>query len=82
MRKPEEGECSVCGDQIALPDGMEHIDPPMHFKCQIAELQQDVVNLKAAIEFALNESGCDGDLCMHRWHEVLRAARNNVASTQ
>lgn len=30
--------------------------------------------LYAALKKALNESGCDGDLCMHTWHEEARKA--------
>jgi len=29
--------------------------------------------LKAALRQALTESGCDGDLCLHAWHEAARA---------
>ena len=31
-------------------------------------------DLYAALEQALNESGCDGDLCMHGWHDAARIA--------
>lgn len=31
-------------------------------------------DLLAALEQALAESGCDGDLCMHQWHDAARAA--------
>jgi hypothetical protein len=27
-----------------------------------------------ALKFALRESGCDGELCAHEWHEKARAA--------
>lgn len=30
--------------------------------------------LLEALEKALRESGCDGDLCMHDWHDDARAA--------
>lgn len=30
--------------------------------------------LVEALQFALRESGCDGDLCNYRWHEKARAA--------
>jgi hypothetical protein len=30
--------------------------------------------LLEALKKALNESGCDGDLCCHEWHDVARAA--------
>ena len=28
--------------------------------------------MKDAMKSALRESGCDGDLCCHEWHEVFR----------
>lgn len=31
-------------------------------------------DLLAALKFALRESGCDGDLCAHEWHDRARAA--------
>ena len=31
-------------------------------------------DLLAALQKALNESGCDGDLCCHEWHEASRSA--------
>ena len=31
-------------------------------------------DLLAALKKALNESGCDGELCMHEWHDAARAA--------
>jgi hypothetical protein len=31
-------------------------------------------DLLEALKKALNESGCDGDLCAHRWHDVARSA--------
>ena len=30
--------------------------------------------LLRALKGALYDSGCDGDLCMHEWHELARAA--------
>jgi len=30
--------------------------------------------LVEALQLALRESGCDGDLCNYRWHEKARAA--------
>jgi hypothetical protein len=30
--------------------------------------------LLAALEKAMRESGCDGDLCAHEWHDAARAA--------
>lgn len=30
--------------------------------------------LLAALKAALDESGCDGDLCMYQWHDAARAA--------
>jgi hypothetical protein len=30
--------------------------------------------LADALRAALNESGCDGDLCNYRWHDQARAA--------
>lgn len=32
--------------------------------------------LRTVFADALNESGCDGDLCMHRWHDVARKLRD------
>jgi hypothetical protein len=29
--------------------------------------------LLATLQKALSDSGCDGDLCMHMWHEQARA---------
>ena len=31
-------------------------------------------DLLEALSRALRDSGCDGDLCMHEWHEKARAA--------
>ena len=39
----------------------------------ILDLLQCVRAQQAALRAALNESGCDGDLCMHDWHERHRA---------
>lgn len=30
--------------------------------------------MRAALQKALAESGCDGDLCMHDWHDAARKA--------
>ncbi len=31
-------------------------------------------DLLAVLKEAIAESGCDGDLCMHRWHDTARTA--------
>lgn len=45
---------------------------------EIARLIVRAVNshkaLVEGLQFALRESGCDGDLCNYRWHEKARAA--------
>jgi hypothetical protein len=35
--------------------------------------RQSESDLLAALKQALRESGCDGDLCAHRWHDTARA---------
>ena len=37
-------------------------------------------DLLEALKQALAESGCDGDLCAHRWHEVARDALSKATS--
>lgn len=39
-----------------------------------AHLIASAPGLLEALKFALRESGCDGDLCAHEWHDRARAA--------
>lgn len=41
---------------------------------KILRLEGKVERLVAALQKALDESGCDGDLCCHEWHEAARTA--------
>lgn len=60
--------CVRCGLEYDL---REDCDPsPMCDLCA----QQTVPELVAILKSALEESGCDGDLCAHKWHEDARAA--------
>jgi hypothetical protein len=37
-------------------------------------LHSAAAELLAVLKAALEQIGCDGDLCMYRWHEDARAA--------
>ena len=41
-------------------------------KYEACKKQRD--ELKEVLEFALAQSGCDGDLCNYQWHEKARNA--------
>lgn len=56
-----------------------------HHACDCRELrfwQLAIENarLREVLLFALTESGCDGDLCAHEWHQKAREALGEVAS--
>jgi hypothetical protein len=51
-----------------LPEGREDIQEAN------ASLIAAAPELLKALKKALNESGCDGDLCCYEWHDVARAA--------
>lgn len=43
---------------------------------ELRELVRDadaLAETREALQQALRESGCDGDLCAHDWHEAARA---------
>jgi hypothetical protein len=42
------------------------------FEAALSEAQQERDGLRNVLRAALIESGCDGDLCMHDWHEAGR----------
>lgn len=44
--------------------------PAMVRKAHVIAFAPDVARV---LQQALDESGCDGDLCAHRWHEAARA---------
>ena len=41
---------------------------------QFCPLHSAAAGMLAVLEAALEQSGCDGDLCMYQWHEDARAA--------
>jgi len=41
---------------------------------ELARRAEAAPDLLAALRMALEESGCDGDLCAHQWHDAARAA--------
>lgn len=50
----------------------------IHDWCMGTEADAHIIaaapDLLEACRKALSESGCDGDLCMHEWHDAARAA--------
>jgi hypothetical protein len=50
------------------------IDGPLPVTLANMQLKAAAPLLLAACEQALRESGCDGDLCCHEWHDVVRKA--------
>jgi hypothetical protein len=45
----------------------------VNFSHADAKLIAAAPELLATLQKALSDSGCDGDLCMHMWHEQARA---------
>jgi hypothetical protein len=43
-----------------------------HLAYANARLIASAPDLLEVLKFALNESGCDGDLCCHEWHDKAR----------
>ncbi len=49
-----------------------------YVKPEVAALIKVAPELYEVLQRALRDSGCDGDLCMHLWHEQARAALAKV----
>ena len=79
--------CDLNGKQLSglIHDRDDMVDELLYKYC-VGEHETSTVNyddaklicaapdLLAALQKALNESGCDGDLCCHEWHEAARSA--------
>ena len=87
MSKPTEGPWYVGADDAAdcpshKNSGLAMVDTGRSADWPIARLVEwnnapllaAALDLLIAGKHALADSGCDGDLCAHTWHEEMRAA--------
>lgn len=68
----EEGESAVrdgCGNLVCTTSSDKR-----------AKLIAAAPDLLESLKLAIAESGCDGDLCAHNWHEVARQAISKATS--
>ena len=65
---------------FTLADETIHVDPdtePPEIR-RMRRLQAEAPRLYEVLLQALKDSGCDGDLCPHSWHDDLRRIKTNI----
>jgi hypothetical protein len=66
---------------LLLQEWLAKSQAPLDVMKALIALMRGRDELAKVLMFALRESGCDGDLCAHEWHEKAREALRKAGQT-